>query len=63
MPLLREERWGQVGLTLDPDLERRQGCDRKTGKGLSGRGPCTGGRCLWESLRGKELGSERPAVG
>ena len=42
MPLLREERWGQVGLTLDPDLEKRQGCDRKTGKGLSGRGPCMG---------------------
>lgn len=45
MPLLREERWGQMGLTLDPHLERRQGCDSKTWKGLSGRGPCLG-KCL-----------------
>lgn len=44
MPLLREERWGQMGLTLDPHLER-QGCDSKTWKGLSGRGPCLG-KCL-----------------
>lgn len=34
-----------MGLTLDPHLERRQGCDSKTGKGLSGRGPCLG-KCL-----------------